>query len=61
MNFEPVTLKLVLDVQIVTFYPKQVIEKQRSILVSLDKILKERSADAEFLVGATRLTIEEKK
>jgi hypothetical protein len=61
MTFEPVTMKLKLDVQIVTFYPNQVQEKQRLILTTLDKTLRERGADADFLVGATTLTIVEEK
>jgi hypothetical protein len=61
MTFEPVTMKLKLDVQIVTFYPNQVLEKQRLILTALDKTLRERAANTDFLVGATTLTIVEEK
>lgn len=59
MSFKPVTMRLVLDTQVVSFYPKTAIEKQQQILMALNKTLKECGMDAEFLVGATKLSIEE--
>lgn len=60
MSFNPVNLRILLDVQLVTFYPKQVVEHQQEILIALNRVLKDCAIEGEFLVGATKLFIEEK-
>ena len=61
MSFETVNLRLVVDAQIVTFYPKSVHENITQLRLAIDKVLKEEGAKYDFLVGATRITLEEKK
>lgn len=59
MSFEPVNMRLVVDAQIVTFYSKSVHENIAQLRLAIDKVLKEGGVKYEFLVGATRITLEE--
>lgn len=60
MSFEPVNMRLFIEAQIVTFYPKSVHENIARLRLAIDKALKEEGVKHDFLVGATRITLEEK-
>jgi hypothetical protein len=58
MSLQPVSMRLVLDAQIVSFHPKTAIEKQQHILATLNTALKKCGAEVTFIVGDVKLIIE---
>jgi iron-sulfur cluster repair protein YtfE (RIC family) len=60
MSFEPVKMKLLIEAQIVTFFPQTTQENLNHLRQVLDKVLKEHGAKQDFLVGHTRVNLEYK-
>lgn len=60
MSFQTSNLRLTLTAQIASFYPATVIDQQQKLMAALHEVLKQHSAEGEYLVGAVRVIIEER-
>lgn len=61
MAFVPTEIKMQVDVQIVTYHPDDLKEKQSVITRRIEQILNEEGVKQGFLVGMVRTTTEEKQ